>query len=53
MHTYRFVFRRPGYDRSFYCDFLAQNKASACKLWNAFSKTEIYKVTLLDIIRRD
>ena len=50
MHTYRFVFRRNGYDRSFYCDFLAQNKADARKQWRSFKRTE-GRITLLDIIK--
>jgi len=52
MHTYRFVFRRANSDRSFYCDFLAQNKAAARKQWTSFKRTE-GRLTLLDIIKKD
>lgn len=51
MNTYRFIFRRANNVRSFFCDFLAQNKEDAMKQWTKFKKSETLKVTLIDIIK--
>ena len=51
MHTYRFVFIRNEVPISHYTDILAANKKEAMKKWTSWKKGDVFRLTLIDIIK--